>query len=100
MREADIEGDCGLPALRPQVLRGVPRRGEVTEESDGMITEREIKVRLLAVLERRDQSEARERMAKWGIELIVPEVLQIVTEEVKTAKRENIQVRRDGDERF
>lgn len=60
-----------------------------------MITEKEIKDRLVAAIERREQPEARERMAKWGVLAIVPEVLKIVREEVSKATRENIGLRRD-----
>ena len=58
-----------------------------------MITETEIRQRLIAVLERRGQSEAREKMARWGVLVIVPEVVRIVKEAVDAAKRE--EVRRD-----
>jgi hypothetical protein len=60
-----------------------------------VITEKEIKDRLVAAIERREQPEARERMAKWGVLAIVPEVLKIVREEVSKATRENIGLRRD-----
>lgn len=60
-----------------------------------MITLKEIEDRLVAAIERREQPEARERMAKWGVIAVVPEVLKIVRQEVSKATRENIGVRRD-----
>jgi hypothetical protein len=60
-----------------------------------VITLKEIEDRLVAAIERREQPEARERMAKWGVIAVVPEVLKIVRQEVSKATRENIGVRRD-----
>jgi len=55
------------------------------EEIDfaAVITEHEVKARLLAAIERRDQPEARDRMARWGVIAVVREVLKIIREEVR-----------------
>jgi len=60
-----------------------------------VITEKEIRDRLVAEIESRKQPEARDRMAKWGVLVVVPEVFRIVREEVAKATRENIRIRRD-----
>jgi hypothetical protein len=52
-----------------------------------LITEAQIKARLLAVIDRRGQSEAREKMARWGVLVIVEEVVRIVKEAVDAERK-------------
>jgi hypothetical protein len=52
-----------------------------------LITEAQIKARLLAVIDRREQSADRSKMAKWGVLVVVEEVVRIVKEAVDAERK-------------
>lgn len=49
-------------------------------------------MRLLAVIEREGMSDDRERISRYAVNAIVPEVMKIVTEEVRMEKRRKVEV--------
>jgi len=54
-----------------------------------MVHRVEVQKRLLAVIQREGTSPDRERMAEWTIRKIAAEIMKIIEEEVRQAKREN-----------
>jgi hypothetical protein len=55
------------------------------------LRESEISARLNAAIDRADLSMDRERMARYTVRLLVPEVKKLIAEEVRTARTQILQ---------
>lgn len=62
-----------------------------------MILEREIKGRLNGVIDRLALSLDRERVARYTVDRLVPEVVKLIREEVRAVKAQNLKLRSESE---